>query len=400
MSPGLAMRLAAAATERANRDLTRQRQATAVSGPGTNVRRGQKTLINFSANDYLGLARDPRLAEAMAEGARRYGTGAAASPLVTGYSPVHAELESALADFTGFEAVTLLPSGYQANLAVGQTLAEPGTHALADRLNHASLNDGVRLSGARLNRYRHGDAHHARERINHKTSLILTDGVFSMEGDLAPLAELATLAAETDTALWLDDAHGFGVVGNEGRGSLEYLGLIPSQVDVFVATFGKALGTNGAFIAGDRALIEHLENTARPLIYSTAMSPAICLATLKALELLQKESWRREKLHANIALFRSLTARAGLAIADSITPIQILLVGDNDRALILSEQLAEAGFLVSAIRPPTVPAGSARLRITLSTSHQTRDIERLVGSLVEYLSGTQSPIDQQREAGN
>ncbi|MFU8832238.1 MAG: 8-amino-7-oxononanoate synthase [Wenzhouxiangella sp.] len=383
MTASLKMRLTAAASERASQSLVRHRRATVITGTGAGVRRDEKALINFSANDYLGLARDPRLAAAMAEGAHRYGTGAAASPLVTGHSPIHAELESALADFTGFEAVALLPSGYQANLAVGQALVGRGSHVLADRLNHASLNDGLRLSGARLTRYRHADADHAAERIMPKTELIVTDGVFSMDGDVAPLHELTSLAAETDTAVWLDDAHGFGVLGDDGRGSLEAMGLSPDKIDVFVATFGKALGTSGAFIAGDRAMIEHLENTARPLIYSTALSPALVAATLKALELIRTESWRREKLHTTIDLFQGLASRAGLDVVDSRTPIQIMKVGDNHRALAWSEQLAEAGFLVSAIRPPTVPAGSARLRIALSTSHTAREIE----GLIECLSG-------------
>ncbi len=387
MTSSLKMRLAAAASERASQSLVRRR-ATVITGTGAGVSRDGKALINFSANDYLGLARDPRLAAAMADGAHHFGTGAAASPLITGHNPIHADLESALAEFTGFEAVALLSSGYQANLAVGQALAGRGAHVLADRLNHASLNDGLRLSGARLTRYCHADAGHAAERITPKTELIVTDGVFSMDGDVAPLRELAVLAAETDTALWLDDAHGFGVLGDDGRGSLDILGVGHDNVDVFVATFGKALGTSGAFIAGDRALIEHLENTARPLIYSTALSPALVAATLKALELVRTESWRREKLHATIDLFQSLANRAGLSVASSKTPIQIMTVGDNNRALAWSEQLAEAGFLVSAIRPPTVPMGSARLRIALSTSHTDLEIESLIECLSRLDAGS------------
>lgn len=340
--------------------------------------------VNFAGNDYLGLAAD-------AEPVTRAGAGASASPLITGYLPVHRDLEHALADFTGFEAAALFPSGYQANLAVGQALRRRGRGALADRLNHASLNDGLRLAGARIRRYRHADAADAEARLDERVDLIASDGVFSMDGDLAPLPALAQLAERHDIPLWLDDAHGFGVLGQDGRGVLEQLGIDAHRIDVFVATFGKALGTAGAFVAGDRALIEHLENVARPLIYSTAPSPLLTAQTLDHLARLRAETWRREILGEHIERFRSACQQEGIELAESFTPIQIVMAGDNQRALVWSRNLAEAGFLVGAIRPPTVPAGSARLRITLSSAHETSDIDRLAQTLARLT--TRSAVD-------
>jgi 8-amino-7-oxononanoate synthase len=374
MKASLSRRLADQARSRSRQSASRCRRVVERVGPGLRVRIDGSECVNFAGNDYLGLA-------AEAEAVTRAAGGAGASPLITGYRPIHRELEQALADFSGFEAAALFPSGYQANLAVGQALLQRGRGALADRLNHASLNDGLRLAGARLRRYRHADASAAAERLDERIDLIASDGVFSMDGDLAPLAALADLAEHHDTPLWLDDAHGFGVLGRDGRGALEQLSVDAGRIDVFVATFGKALGTAGAFVAGDRALIEHLENVARPLIYSTAPSPLLTAQTLDHLGRLRSERWRRDRLREHVERFRCACAAAGVDLADSATPIQIVLAGDNERALAWSRSLAEAGFLVGAIRPPTVPAGSARLRITLSSAHAASDIDRLATAL-------------------
>jgi 8-amino-7-oxononanoate synthase len=376
MKTALARRLAAAARQRRADGLARHRQAVEAIGRGRQVRIDGRELIDFCSNDYLGLARAdlPETTEL---------SGAAASPLVSGHHPAHRDLEAALADFTGFEAACLFASGYQANLAVGQALFERARPALADRLNHASLNDGLRLAGARIQRYAHADSNDARRRLRPDCQGIVTDAVFSMDGDLAPLAALAELASEKELPLWVDDAHGFGVLGEQGRGSLAHLGIAPDQVDILVATFGKALGTAGAFVAGDRALIDHLESTARGLIYSTAPPPVLARWTAHRLEQVRHDQWRRDRLHEHIGLFRERCAAFELPLTDSLTPIQIVPVGDNTRALMLATALNEAGFLVRAIRPPTVPAGTARLRLTLSSSHQAPDIENLCTALAQ-----------------
>ncbi|OAB60639.1 hypothetical protein AY599_09305 [Leptolyngbya valderiana BDU 20041] len=382
MRPGLARRLRAARQQRDDAGLSRAREAVVPIGPGLRVRCGDREMIDFSSNDYLGLGHQPSVVTAPAS--------ASASPLVSGHSGLHAALEEALCEYTGFEACCLFPSGYQANLAVGQALSERGDRALADRLNHASLNDGLRLAGARIQRYRHGDAQAARERWTPDCRLLVTDSVFSMDGDRAPLSELVALADDKDLALWLDDAHGFGVLGASGRGLIEACGLEPADIDVYVATFGKALGASGAFVAGERALIEHLENHARGLIYSTALAPALVEITLKNLRRLQRDPERRARLHANIERFRRHGDQLGLPLADSDTAIQILPLGDNHLALNWSRSLARAGFLVKAIRPPTVPEGSARLRLTLSADHSSQDIDRLCETLALLHRGSQA----------
>lgn len=386
MKAALAGRLATAAEHRRQAGLERRRQTVEPIGPDRRVHVDGRELIDFCSNDYLGMA---RASLPQSNGL----IGAAASALVSGYHPAHRELEAALADFTGCEAACLFASGYQANLAVGQALFERGKPALADRLNHASLNDGLRLAGVRMLRYAHADSNDARRRLTPNCQAIVTDAVFSMDGDLAPLVELSELARVENLPLWVDDAHGFGVLGPQGRGSLALLGIAPDQVDILVATFGKAVGTAGAFVAGDRALIEHLENTARGLIYSTAPPPALARWTQLRLEQLNYESWRREKLFDNITLFRQQCGESGLPLADSLTPIQILPVGDNAGALALAERLNRAGFLVRAIRPPTVPAGTARLRITLSSTHQPQDIQALCATLARlHESRSSEPV--------
>ncbi len=373
MRTGLAERLGTARRQRRAAGRDRAREVVTLAGPGLRVRCGGREMIDFSSNDYLGLGHQAARVTAAAS--------ASASPLVSGHTCLHSSLEDALCEFTGFEACCLFPSGYQANLAVGQALSERGERALADRLNHASLNDGLRLADARIRRYRHGDAQAARERWTPDCRLLVSDSVFSMDGDCAPLQELAQLADDKDMALWIDDAHGLGVLGKSGRGLLEDCGLAPDRVDVHVATFGKALGAAGAFVAGERALIEHLENHARGLIYSTALAPALVEITLGNLQRMVREPERRLRLHAHIRRFRRHCGQLDLPLLASGTAIQILPLGDNQRALDWSDALARAGFLVKAIRPPTVPEGTARLRLTLSAAHSSQDIDRLCETL-------------------
>jgi 8-amino-7-oxononanoate synthase len=346
-----------------------------------------RRLADFCSNDYLGLARHPALAQALAESATRDGTGSGASHLVSGHAREHDLLEDELAAFTGRERALLFSTGYMANLAAICALAGRGERVLLDRLSHASLIDAALLSGARFARFAHADASAASRALQEhsdETALVATDGVFSMDGDLAPLPELARQAAAHGAWLVVDDAHGLGVIGRSGRGTLEHFGLGEAEVPVLVGTLGKAFGTFGAFVAGSRDLVEYLMQRARTYIYTTALPPAVAAATRKALALAQSETWRRERVHALTTRFRAAAAAAGIPLLPSDTPIQPVLLGDSERALEASAALREAGFWVTAIRPPTVPPGSARLRITLSAAH----LEHQVDSLVEALAGT------------
>lgn len=386
------MKRAAAALERAlaqldAAQLRRERttlDAPAAAGPRLLAVSGGRPLVDFSSNDYLGLARHPALAAAMGACAARRGAGSGASHLVTGHGGEHARLEEELAAFTGRERALLFSTGYMANLAVLAALAGRGERVLLDRLSHASLIDGARLSGARLQRYPHADAQAAArllERDPRHTALIATDGVFSMDGDLAPLPQLAHAAHAADAWLVVDDAHGLGVVGASGRGVLEHFGLSCSEVPILVGTLGKACGSFGAFVAGASDLIEFLIQKARTYIYTTALPQPVAAATRAALALLQAEGWRRERLHALIARFRRQAQAAGVPLSASLTPIQPVVLGSAGSALAAQRQLQEAGLWVVAIRPPTVPAGSARLRVTLSATHTEAQVDTLVAQL-------------------
>ncbi len=346
-----------------------------------------REFVNFAANDYLGLAAEPRVAEALAEGARRWGAGSGAAHLLSGHTRAHAEFEEALADFLGCEAALLFSTGYMANLGAVGALVDRSGSVVEDKLNHASLIDAAILSRARLLRYAHADVRAAGDRLEQAegTRLLVTDGVFSMDGDLAPLPELAALAERHDAVFMVDDAHGFGVLGESGRGSLEHCGLEPGSVPVHVVTLGKALGVFGAAVAGDRVLIDTLVQRARPWIYTTALPPALASAMKVALDLLREEGWRRERVNAHVARFRAACLDAGLELMNSETPIQPVIVGGSERALAVSARLRERGFYVPAIRPPTVPQGSARLRITLSAAHTTEQVDALVSALAEGL---------------
>jgi 8-amino-7-oxononanoate synthase len=347
-----------------------------------------RQLVDFSSNDYLGLARHPAVAASMSECAERCGAGSGASHLVTGHGAEHTLLEEELAAFTGRERALLFSTGYMANLAVMTTLAGRGETVLLDRLSHASLIDGALLSGARFRRYAHADARDAESALEahaENASVVATDGVFSMDGDVGPLDALARVSRSHDAWLVVDDAHGLGVIGATGRGAVEHFGLDAEAVPVLVGTLGKAFGSFGAFVAGSRELIELLMQKARSYIYTTALPQPVAAASRKALEIAQRESWRRERALALTARFRSGAEQMGIPLNGApqpLTPIQPVLLGSSEAALRAQRELLKAGFCVVAIRPPTVPRGSARLRVTLSAAHT----EAQVDSLVEALS--------------
>ena len=366
-----------------------RRQRTTVESFATGDTRrlrvaGGPELTDFSSNDYLGLARHPALSAAMSECAARCGAGSGASHLVSGHGREHALLEEELAAFTGRERALLFSSGYMANLAVMTVLAGRGERVLLDRLCHASLIDGARLSGAVFKRYAHADARAAADLAADDpghTVLIATDGVFSMDGDVAPLPQLALTARARGLWLIVDDAHGLGVLGSTGRGALEALGLSPEDVPVLIGTLGKAFGSLGAFVAGSEALIELLIQKARTYIYTTALPQPVAAATRAALRVAQSEGWRRERVAALTARFRRAAAAAGVPLTASSTPIQPIVLADAGAALEAQRCLARAGFWVVAIRPPTVPQGAARLRVTLSAAHTENEVDELVSHL-------------------
>ncbi len=367
--------------------LTRARATVEAYAPGGARTRpvvAGRTLVDFSSNDYLGLAHHPALAAAMSACVARSGAGCAASHLVSGHGIEHERLEAELAAFTGRERALVFSSGYLANLAALGAFAGRGERVLLDRLSHASLIDGALLSGAAVRRYRHADARAAARLVAaapERTTVIATDGVFSMDGDTAPLPELARLAREHAAWLLVDDAHGLGVLGSSGRGTLEECGLGPDAVPLLMGTLGKAFGSFGAFIAGDTAPIEFLLQKARSYIYTTAVPQPVAAATRAALALAQRESWRRERVLALTARFRRQANAAGVLLGASATPIQPVLLGSARAALTAQRELEAAGFWVVAIRPPTVPRGAARLRVTLSAAHSEADVDALVGAL-------------------
>ncbi len=355
------------------------------SAQGPEVVIDGRRLLNFSSNDYLGLAADPRLARALGEAAGRWGTGAGSAHLVSGHAAPHRALEEALAEFTGYPRVLLFSSGYLANLAVPRVLLGRGDTLIQDRLDHASLVDAARLAGARLRRYRHNDLAGARRRLEQAQgeTLLAVDGVFSMDGDLAPLPGLAALCREHGAWLMVDDAHGLGVLGEAGRGSLEHWGLSPREVPILMGTFGKALGTAGAFVAGSEDFIETLIQEARTYLFTTAAPPALAEVTRLALELVEHESWRRARLQELVSRFRAGARRLGLPLAESFTPIQPLIAGGSERALQWSRHLRDRGILAVPIRPPTVPQGTARLRLTITAAHTPAQVDRLLEALAE-----------------
>ena len=381
--------LSAALAARKQQQLYRTRQ-TLEGAQGVVVQIDGHEYLSFCSNDYLGLANHPRLIAALKEGAERFGVGSGAAHLVTGHSYAHQALEQDLAVFTGRPRVLLFSTGYMANLGVVSALAGRSDCVFEDRLNHASRIDAAALSHARLIRYPHNNMAKLQEKLHGVTRgvrLIASDAVFSMDGDCAPVAELARLATDNDAWLLVDDAHGIGVLGEHGRGwFLDQLSEVPDNA-LLMATLGKGLGTFGAFVAGSEDLIETLIQQARTYIYTTAPPPAIAWATRTALQLVREGDHLRAKLHELVQRFRNGASELGLPLMDSETPIQPLLVGDPGAALSLADRLRTQGLLVTAIRPPTVPKDTARLRITLSAAHEPAHIDRLLDAIATCLEG-------------
>jgi 8-amino-7-oxononanoate synthase len=344
---------------------------------------GRDRLV-FCSNDYLGLAHDPRLIAAQQESAARWGSGSGASHLVTGHSSEHHALEEEIADFTGRTRALLFSTGYMANLGVVDALASRGDLIVSDDLNHASLIDGARISGATVERFRHANPASAREcfdKHSFRRGLIISDGVFSMDGDVAPLLELANVADSAQAWLVIDDAHGLGVLGPGGGGCVAAARLGEQQVPALIGTFGKAFGSFGAFVAGSESLIETLINKARTYVFTTALPAPVAAASRCALAIAREEGWRREHLVSLIQRFRKGVAALGLDLLQSDTAIQPIMIGGAGRALKVSEELWELGFWVAAIRPPTVPDGSSRLRVTLSAAHEPQQVDDLIDAL-------------------
>ena len=344
-----------------------------------------KSYLAFCSNDYLGLAYHPQLVAALQQGAQQWGAGAGAAHLVSGHFAPHHQLEAQLAAFVGKPAALLFSTGYMANLGVVQALVGKADTVYADKLNHASLNDAMLLSRAQIKRYRHGDMAQLAQQLEQTKDgrkLIITDAVFSMDGDIAPLPELLALCERHDAWLLVDDAHGFGVLGEQGRGSLSHFGIGSERI-IYMATLGKAAGVFGAFVAAEQVVIDTLVNHARSYVYTTATPPALSVALIEGLRLIGQGDDRRAHLQKLIVQLRHGLAGLPWRLMPSSTAIQPLLIGDNQQALALSEDLRERGIWVAAIRPPTVPQGTARLRITLSAAHGAADVEQLVGALHE-----------------
>ncbi|MDX2425511.1 MAG: 8-amino-7-oxononanoate synthase [Cycloclasticus sp.] len=363
--------------------LYRSRQI--IEGPqGARVQIAGSVFDNFSSNDYLGLANHPAVIKAFQQAAEKYGVGSGSAHLICGHSSEHHALEEELAEFTGRQRALIFSTGYMANLGVISTLVKKGDEVFQDKLNHASLIDGGLISGARFRRYPHGDLNRLQQLVEQSSStkkLIVSDGVFSMDGDEANVPKLASIAAQSDAMLMIDDAHGVGVLGKNGAGVLEKQGLNQQQVPILMATLGKSLGTAGAFVAGSEELIETLIQGARTYIFTTAMPSAMMAATRTSLKLCQQENWRREKLVALVAQFRRGAQQLGLNLMPSSTPIQALILGSNQAVMSVSQRLKEKGILVGAIRHPTVAKNTERLRITFTANHTEAQVEALLMAL-------------------
>ena len=385
MRPALIDRLHRASEARNAAALNRRRR-TIEQREGVEVALDGRVLLNFCSNDYLGLSQHVDVVAALQEAAAWHGVGSGAAHLVSGHQREHARLEEAVAQWQGYPRALLFGSGYLANLGVLQALLGEGDVCIQDKLNHASLLDGAKLSGAELKRYPHNDIEGALRQLKSRSdaaALLATDGVFSMDGDLAPLKPLAILARSENATLYVDDAHGAGLMGPDGRGSVAHAGLGPRDVPLQLITLGKALGGYGAVLVGSDDLIEAVLQTARPYIYTTSLPPALAAASVAALGIARKDAWRRFKLTALTTRFRRGAQQLGLPLMDSNTPIQPLLLGENQAVLDAAQALEQRGFLVSAIRPPTVPEGRARLRITLSAAHSEAHVDALLHSLGE-----------------
>ena len=383
MRPSLQERIAEARSERDDRRRRRQR-LTISRRDGVRVMANDRWLINFCSNDYLGLSQHFAVVGALQDEASRSGAGGVSSHLVCGHLAVHEALEREVADWLEVPAALAFSSGWLGNLAVVQSLLGEHDLCVQDRLNHASLIDAARLSGCNLRRYPHNDPEGALRQLRAQAdgaAMIVTDGVFSMDGDVAPLRDLALAAHVQRAMLYVDDAHGIGVVGQDGRGSVAAAKLTANEVPLQLATLGKALGSFGAVVAGNADYIAHLAETARPYLYTTALPAAQAAASLAAVKLARREHWRREKLQALVLRFRSGALRYGFELLDSDTPIQPLICGTAAHALAMADALRMDGILTTAIRPPTVPENTARLRITLSALHTPDDIDALINAL-------------------
>ena len=393
--PDLLARLAYAQAQRERADLRRRvRVVDEVDGPRIVI--GGNALINFASNDYLGLAQHPALRAALVRGATEWGVGATAAHLLGGHRREHEALEAKLAQWTGRERALLFATGYMANLGVLSSLINAGDLCVQDKLNHACLIDGARLAGCELKRYVHADVDSARRQLQSRpdvAALLATDGVFSMDGDIAPLRELAALCKSEHATLMVDDAHGLGVHGDEGSGSVRAAKLSADEVPLLMATLGKAIGVCGAFVAGSAALIDGLIQFARTHVFTTAPPPALAAATSAAIDIARFESWRREKLQVLIAHFRHGAEARSIALPTSMTPIQPVLIGSSAEAVELSRRLETDGFFVPAIRPPTVPNGEARLRVTLTAAHTESDVERLLDALQRAMTMQRTSAD-------
>jgi 8-amino-7-oxononanoate synthase len=355
-----------------------------ISSPqGVKIEIDGQQVINFSSNDYLGLANHPEVINAFKKATDEYGVGSGSAHLICGHSRSHQALEEELADFTGRDRALLFSTGYMANIGVISALLNRGDQIFEDRLNHASLLDGGLLSGAKFKRYRHSDINDLQRKMQPTEGrrLIVTDGVFSMDGDLAALPELTSLAKKTNAWVMIDDAHGIGVLGATGGGILQHYGLTQQDVPVLMATLGKGFGTFGAFVAGSEVLIETLIQKARTYVFTTAMPAAVAEAARVSLKLVIAEGWRRDVLRHRIERFRSGAEQLGLKVMQTGSAIQPVLIGESQRAVDISNDLLKQGILVSAIRPPTVPKGEARLRITFSTNHQEQHVDQLLDAL-------------------
>ncbi len=372
--------------ETLQRDGLRRQRRTLELPCGPQVRVDGRTLTSFCSNDYLGLASEPALIEAACRGARRWGVGSGASHLVSGHLSPHAQLEQQLAEFTGFPAALLFSTGYLANLAIVPALVGRNDAVFADRLNHASLIDAVQLSRAESLRYAHGDLTTLERLLRQSTArrkLILTDAVFSMDGDLAALPELLALAERFDAWLVVDDAHGFGVLGAQGRGSVSHFNLAMTPRLIVMGTLGKAAGASGAFVAGSQTVIDWLTQRARSYVYTTAASPIIACALAASLQLIRDGDVRREQLWQRVGQFREGLAGTPWRLLPSSTAIQPVILGDPHETVRVAAALYERGLWVPAIRPPTVPAGTSRLRVSLSAAHTSRQVAQLVSALRE-----------------
>ena len=385
---------ALAATLAERQSAGRYRRLRTRSGEqGVSVIIDGKKMLSFCSNDYLGLAAHPTITKAFISAAETEGVGSGAAHLLSGHSSYHQQLEEALADFMGQQSVLLFSSGYQANLGVIDGLMSRGDAVIQDKLNHASLLDGGRLSAAKSLRYQHVDMESLQRRLSQTKGnacrLVVTDGVFSMDGDLAPLEPMIQLTQTYQAALMVDDAHAIGVLGEHGRGSVEHWEVKEDQMPIVMGTLGKAFGTAGAFVAADKDVIETLTQQSRTFVYTTAQPAAVAAASLASLALVKSENWRREKLQTLIEQFRKGATELGLATMNSLTPIQPIMIGDDKKAVVIGQELESRGFLLGVVRTPTVPMGSARLRVTLSTNHTEQNIQQLLEVLEDVLCTSQ-----------